>query len=108
MGGQTCSKVRKARRNVACPFDGGDVFMYRDSSVASPIHPVTQDDFQSEVGGGIGEFRGVVEGLHCKVSESPTPLGQRLLCVLPVVDRIGASARKMHLDWFRSWVPDSV
>ena len=38
-----------------------------------------------------------------------TPLGQRPLCVLPVVYRVWASARMMHLEpWFRSWVPDSV
>ena len=33
-----------------------------------------------------------------------TPLGQRPLCVLPVVYRIWASAGMSHLeDWFRSW-----
>ena len=38
-----------------------------------------------------------------------TPLGQRPLCVLPVVYRIWASARMMQLEpWFRSWVPGSV
>ena len=38
-----------------------------------------------------------------------TPLGQRPLCVLPVVNRIWASARMMQLEpWFRSWVPESV
>ena len=38
-----------------------------------------------------------------------TPLGQRLLCVLPVVYRLWASARMVQLEpWFRSWVPDSV
>ena len=38
-----------------------------------------------------------------------TPLGQRPLCVLPVVYRIWASARMMQLEpWFRSWVPESV
>ena len=37
------------------------------------------------------------------------PLGQRPLCVLPIVYRIWASARMGQLDgWFRSWVPDSV
>ena len=35
-----------------------------------------------------------------------TPLGQRPLCVLPVVYRVWASARMMQLEpWFRSWVP---
>ena len=38
-----------------------------------------------------------------------TPLGQRPLCVLPVVYRIWASTRMMQLEpWFRSWVPSSV
>ena len=38
-----------------------------------------------------------------------TPLGQRPLCVLPVVYRIWASARMLQLEpWFRSWVPASV
>ena len=38
-----------------------------------------------------------------------TPLGQRPLSVLPIVYRIGASARMGQLgDWFQSWVPDSV
>ena len=38
-----------------------------------------------------------------------TPLGQRLLSVLPIVYRIWASARMDQLDgWFKFWVPDSV
>ena len=38
-----------------------------------------------------------------------TPLGQRPLSVLPIVYRVGASARMLQLEeWFRSWVPDSV
>ena len=38
-----------------------------------------------------------------------TPLGQRPLCVLPVVERVLASARMMQLEpWFTSWVPSSV
>ena len=38
-----------------------------------------------------------------------TPLGQRPLCVLPVVYRIWASVRLRHLDgWLRSWLPLSV
>ena len=38
-----------------------------------------------------------------------TPLGQRPLCVLPVLYRLWASARMLQLEfWFRSWVPDSV
>ena len=38
-----------------------------------------------------------------------TTLGQRPLCVLPVVYRIWASARMGQLDgWFQSWVPESV
>ena len=44
-----------------------------------------------------------------KVDGNATPLGQRPLCVLPVVYRIWASARMVQLEgWFRSWVPDSV
>ena len=36
-------------------------------------------------------------------------LGQRPLSVLPIANRIWASARVGQLDgWFRSWVPDSV
>ena len=38
-----------------------------------------------------------------------TTLGQRPLCVLPVVYRLWASVRLAHLkEWFYSWVPDSV
>ena len=38
-----------------------------------------------------------------------TPLGQRTLCVLPVVYRIWASVGLRHLDsWLRSWLPLSV
>ena len=38
-----------------------------------------------------------------------TPLGQRPLCVLPVVYRLWASVRLLHLEgWFKSWVPESV
>ena len=38
-----------------------------------------------------------------------TPLGQRPLCVLPVVYRIWTSVRLLHLDdWLKSWLPCSV
>ena len=38
-----------------------------------------------------------------------TPLGQRPLCVLPIVYRVWASARMVQLEeWFKSWVPGSV
>ena len=44
-----------------------------------------------------------------KTDGDATPLGQRPLCVLPVVYRIWASTRVGQLgDWFQSWVPDSV
>ena len=44
-----------------------------------------------------------------KTGGDSTPLGQRPLCVLPVVYRIWAAARMSQLeDWFKSWVPDSV
>ena len=44
-----------------------------------------------------------------KTGDDATPLGQRLLSVLPIVYRIWASARMGQLDgWFESWVPDSV
>ena len=37
--------------------------------------------------------------------EDSTPLGQRPLCVLPVVYRLWASVRLAHFqDWFYSWV----
>ena len=44
-----------------------------------------------------------------KSGGNATPLGQRPLCVLPVVKRIWASARMTQLEpWFKSWVPSSV
>ena len=44
-----------------------------------------------------------------KAEGDSTSLGQRPLCVLPVVHRLWASVRLAHLkDWFCSWVPDSV
>ena len=44
-----------------------------------------------------------------KAEGDGTPLGQRRLCVLPVVYRLWASVRPTHLkEWFFSWVPDSV
>ena len=44
-----------------------------------------------------------------KVDGVATPLGQRPLCVLPVVYRVWASARMVQLEpWFKSWVPHSV
>ena len=44
-----------------------------------------------------------------KTDGDATHLGQRPLCVLPIVYRIWASARVGQLDgWFKSWVPDSV
>ena len=44
-----------------------------------------------------------------KSDSDATPLGQRPLCVLPVVYRIWASVRLRHLDsWLRSWLPLSV
>ena len=36
-------------------------------------------------------------------------MGQRPLCVLPIADRVWASARVLQFeDWFQSWVPGSV
>ena len=44
-----------------------------------------------------------------KADGDSTPLGQRPLCVLPITERLWASARLGHLEeWFRSWVPGSV
>ena len=44
-----------------------------------------------------------------KVDGDATPLGQRLLSVLPVVHRVWASAWMLQLEpWFRSWVPSCV
>ena len=44
-----------------------------------------------------------------KAEGDSTPLGQRPLCVLPVVYRLWASVRLAHLkEWFYSWDPDSV
>ena len=44
-----------------------------------------------------------------KTDGNATPLGQRPLSVLPVENRIWASARMGQLHgWFKSWVPDSV
>ena len=44
-----------------------------------------------------------------KTDGDATPLGQRPLCVLPVVYRIWAAARMSQLEgWFKSSVPDSV
>ena len=44
-----------------------------------------------------------------KAEGDSTPIGQRPLCVLPVVHRLWASVRLAHLkEWFSSWVPDSV
>ena len=44
-----------------------------------------------------------------KVDGDATPLGQRPLCVRPVVYRIWASVRLQHLPgWFQSWVRSCV
>ena len=44
-----------------------------------------------------------------KVDGDATPIGQRPLCVLPVVSRLWASARLRHLEaWFRASAPASV
>ena len=44
-----------------------------------------------------------------KTDGDATLLGQRPLCVLPIVYRIWASARMGQLEgWFKSWVPESV
>ena len=44
-----------------------------------------------------------------KAEGDSTTLGQRPLCVLPVVYRLWTSVRLAHLkEWFYSWVPDSV
>ena len=44
-----------------------------------------------------------------KTDGDATALGQRPICVLPIVHRIWASARMGQLDgWFKSGVPDSV
>ena len=52
---------------------------------------------------------GAYNAMIPKTDGDATPLGQRPLSVLPIVNRLWASARMGHLDeWFRSWVPDSV
>ena len=44
-----------------------------------------------------------------KAEGDSTPIGQRPLCVLPVVYRLWASVRLAHLkEWFSSWISDSV
>ena len=44
-----------------------------------------------------------------KTDGDSTPLGQRPLCVLPVVYRLWASVWLGHIQhWFYSWVPDTV
>ena len=44
-----------------------------------------------------------------KVDGDSTPLGQRPLCVLPVVYRLWASVRLGHIqECFFSWAPDTV
>ena len=44
-----------------------------------------------------------------KADGGSTPLGQRPLCVLPVIYRLWASVRLGHIQqWFYSWVPDTV
>ena len=44
-----------------------------------------------------------------KAEGDSTPIGQRPLCVLPVVYRLWASVRLAHFrKWFSSWVPDFV
>ena len=44
-----------------------------------------------------------------KTDGDSTPLGQRPLCVLPVIYRLWASVRLGHIQhWFHSWVPDTV
>ena len=44
-----------------------------------------------------------------KADGDSTPLGQRLLSVLPVVFRLWASLRLGHLrDWVEGWLPESV
>ena len=44
-----------------------------------------------------------------QVGGDSTPLGQRPSCVLPVVYRLWASLRLIHLrEWVEGWVPESV
>ena len=44
-----------------------------------------------------------------KAEGNSTPLGQRLLSVLPVVYRLWATVRLEHLqEWCDSWLPSSV
>ena len=44
-----------------------------------------------------------------KTDGDSTPLGQRLLCVLPVIHRLWASVRLGHIQqWFYSWDPNTV
>ena len=50
-----------------------------------------------------GSLDAYIAMIH-KVGGDATSLGQRPLCVLPVVCRIWASARMVQLEeWFRSW-----
>ena len=37
---------------------------------AGSVHPINQDDLQLVLAGGIGEFRRVTGGFHCRLSVS--------------------------------------
>ena len=51
---------------------------------------------------------GLLDAYIAKADGDATPLGQRLLSVLPVVYRMWASTQMLQLEaWFRSWIPDS-
>ena len=89
-------KVRKARGNVSNVGDDAGVFLYRDSSTAplldmrrrfsavfrvelasqwykvsaiGPSYPITRCDLVAVRGLGIGEFHGVVSGLHQRLCD---------------------------------------
>ena len=63
-----------------------------------------------------GNYCCLATGLHDvhnamipKVDADSTPLGQRLLCVLPVIFWLWASLRSTHLrDWVEGWFPESA
>ena len=105
--GQMLADVRKSA--TAGSLDG---WVWRELKVL----PVSLYDELARILAKVEDFGIWLDGLRDayvamipKTDGDATPLGQRLLGVLPIVYRVWASARMSQLDgWFRSWVPDSV
>ena len=95
--------VRKARNNVADPLDGGDVFVYRDSSIAFLLDPSRK---LKNVFGCLG-WHDQDRSFAVSVSRTYCAVGV-ILRVSPICPGRLVEALVSYMEWLRGFIAESV